>query len=256
MKYLIAILSCLASSLVALPVGNPAEPQIIDQGFWISQDALVGVKLGYEGDRVADRKMRANGNAHGRVDQMSLAFDQGVITFNYLDRLELYGSLGSMNGELSLRPRIDNQRRHYQTHDGLTAGGGGRFLLAQWGKAVIGIDGKVQWGNPGMKWVTVNGQSFNTGGHLKYLEWQVSFALSYTVDWLTPYLGVKYSNAHATVNKISRAVYPRSHFNMMNRDRFGMALGATLSPCKKFDLFAEVQMIDEQAFSFGGNVRF
>lgn len=256
MKYLTALWICMTCYLTALPVGNPAEPQMIDQGFWISQDALVGIKVGYEGDRVADRKMRANGNARGRIDEMLLTLDQGVVTLNYLDRLELYGSVGSMNGELSFRPHFDQQRRHYQTHDGWTAGGGGRFLLAQWGKAVIGIDGKIQWANPGMKWVTVNGQSFNTGGHLKYLEWQVSFALSYTADWLTPYLGVKYSNAHATVNGISKAVYSHSHFNMINRDRFGIALGATLSPCKKFDIFAEVQMIDEQAFSLGGNLRF
>ncbi|MGH2611641.1 MAG: hypothetical protein ACRDFB_01165, partial [Rhabdochlamydiaceae bacterium] len=194
MKYLMFFLLTLCSSLAALYMGNPAEPQIIDQGFWISQNASFGIKVGYQGSRVTDRKMRANGNTHGRIDNMLLAFDQGVITFNYLDRVEVYGSTGSMNGELSNRPHLDNKRRQYHTHDGWTAGAGGRFLLAQWKKAIIGIDGKIQWSNPGMKWMAVDGISKNTGGHLKYCEWQTSFAISYTADWLTPYLGVKYSN--------------------------------------------------------------
>lgn len=256
MKYLILFSLCLCGSLSALYMGNPAEPQIIDQGFWISQDASFSVKVGYQGDRVADRKMRANGNAKGRIDNMTLSFDQGVVTFGYLDRAEIYGSVGSMNGELSNRPHSDNKRREYQTHDGWTAGTGGRFLLAQWGKTVIGIDGKIQWSNPGMKWMAVDGMSKNTGGHLHYCEWQASFAVSYTADWLTPYLGVKYSNVHASVNGIPAVIYPHSEFKMINRNRFGFAIGCTLSPGKKFDLFAEVQMIDEQSLSFGGNLKF
>lgn len=253
MKYLTGIFLAISSSLSALYMGSPAEPQIIDQGFWISKEASFGVKIGYQGDRVADRKMRAQ---HGRIDKMFLSFDQGALIFNYLDRVEIYGTAGSMNGELSNRFHSDNKKRDYQTHDGWTAGTGGRFLLAEWGNAVIGIDGKIQWGNPGMKWMSVNGVSKNTGGHLKYCEWQASFALSYTSDWLTPYIGVKYSNVHASVSGIPSAIYSHSHFKMINRDRFGMALGCTLSPGKKFDLFAEVQMFDEQALSFGGNLRF
>src|SRR3569832_399804 len=194
MKYLTALSLAITSSLSALYMGSPAEPQIIDQGFWISQDASFGLKIGYLGDRVADRKMRG---PHGRIDKMALSFDQCALIFNYLDRLEVYGTVGSMNGELSNRFHSDNKKRDYQTHDGWTAGTGARFLLAQWGKAVIGIDGKVQWGDPGMKWMSIDGVSKNTGGHLKYCEWQASFALSYTADWLTPYIGVKYSNVHA-----------------------------------------------------------
>src|SRR5690349_10377412 len=105
-------LFCLSMrSLIALTVGNPAQPQIIDQGFWIPQDALVGVKVGYEGDRVQNRKMRANGGAHGRIDAMTLSFDQGVVILNYMDRLELYGSVGSMHGEVSHRPHLDRKCR-------------------------------------------------------------------------------------------------------------------------------------------------
>lgn len=254
MKYTILLLTLSVASLSALNMGNPAETQIIDEGFWIPQDCTFGAKLGYLGDRVADRKLKASGQGH--IDRTKLSFDQAVVVFNFLDRVELYGSGGSVHGSVTNRPHSDTARRKYQTQEGWTAGCGGRILLAQWGKAVIGIDGKVQWGNPVIKWMSIDGVSANTTGHLKYCEWQASFAVSYTVDWLTPYLGVKYSNVHAQISGIPREVYHHPSFKMINRDRFGLALGATLSPGKKFDIFAEVQLIDEQSLSFGGSLRF
>ena len=249
MKYALLYLTFTATSLSALYMGNPAEPQIIDKGFWIPQDCTAGAKIGYQGDRVADRKLKS-------IDRTKLSFDQGVVVFNFLDRVEIYGSGGSMNGTLTNRPHSDSARRKYQTQDGWTAGCGGRILLAQWGKAAIGIDGKIQWGNPVIKWMSIDGASTNTTGHLKYCEWQASFAVSYTAVWLTPYIGFKYSNVHAAISGIPSAIYHRSQIKMANRDRFGLALGANLSPAKKFDIFAEVQLIDEQAISFGGNLRF
>lgn len=254
MKY-VWLLLC-TSPLAALYMGNPAQPQIISQGFWIPEDCSFGVKIGYLGDRVGDRKLKASGHAHGRIDKTRLYFDQGVLTFNLLDRVEIYGSAGSMNAKLSNRPHPDSSRREYQTHDGWTAGTGGRILLTAWKSLAIGVDGKIQWSNPGFKWMAVDGSSRNGRGHFKYIEWQASFALSYTVEWLTPYLGVKYSNVHANINRIPKFIYRHSTIKLVNRDRFGLALGATLSPGKKFDLFAEVQMFDEQAISFGGNLRF
>ncbi len=242
--------------LSALYMGSPVEPQIMERGFWISEEASFGLKVGYQGDRVITRKMRPSGNAHGKIDTMALSFDQGVMTLNYLDRVEMYGSAGAMHAKLSQRPSFDQNRRHYQTQEGWTAGVGGRFLLAQWGKTVIGIDGKAQWGRPRIKKVSGRGVSNNRESRLKYCEWQASFAVSYTAGWLTPYLGVKYSNVHAKVNRLSSSIYPHGQFKLINQDRFGCAVGCTLSPGKLFDVFAEVQLFDEQAVSFGGNVRF
>ena len=107
-----------------------------------------------------------------------------------------------------------------------------------------------------IKWITVNGISHASGAQLSYREWQASFAVYHTIDLFTPYLGVKYSNVHANVHGLSKKVYPHKHFKMYNRDRFGIALGCTLTQGKKIDLFAEVQLIDEQALTFGGNIKF
>lgn len=254
MKILLLLLS--PAILLGLSMGNPAEPEIIDQGFFIPQNISVGVKVGYQGDRIFDRLLKAKDKARGRVDHFAMQMDQGVVILNYLDRFEIYGSVGSMRSDFWMRPKIDQKRREFETHDSVTGGGGARLLLAQWGNTGIGFDGKIQWGKPAIKWVAVNGVSSASGAHVNYREWQGSAAVFHTVGIFTPYLGVKYSAVHAAVQGLSKKAYPHSHFKMVSRCRFGMALGCTLSSGKKFDLFVEVQMVDEQGLSFGGNIRF
>lgn len=256
MKKIFALIPFLQVALFALYEGNPAEPQIIDQGFFISQDSLFSVKVGYQGDWVLDRKLRSVDESHGRIDQFCMRMDQGVVTLNCLDRIELYTNVGSMTATFWHRPHFDNQRREYQSHDRWTLGGGLRILLMQWGNTCLGVDGKLQYGAPHLKWITVNGVSFGTGADFTYREWQVSLALSHTVDIFTPYIGATYSNVHVHVDGLKHTVFPNSHFKMVSRDHFGMALGCTLSSGKKVDLNFEVRLFDEQAVIAAGNVKF
>ena len=248
MKYL-SLFTVLQAALSALYMGNPAEPEIIDQGFFIPQSHSFGFKLGYEGDLVLDRKLRS-------IDKFEMSFNQAVIALNYLDRFELYGNGGAWSTTFCFRPKSDHKRREFQTHDHGTVGGGARLLLAQWGNTGIGIDGKIQWAQAGIKWITVDGVSHSSGAHLFYREWQASFGVYHTIDLFTPYLGVKYSTVHSKVSHLSSAIYPHGHFKMYSRNRFGMALGCTLSQGKKVDLFAEVELLDEQALTFGGTLKF
>jgi hypothetical protein len=242
--------------LSALYMGNPAEPEIIDCGLFISQDSCMSVKVGYQGDFVFDRLLRSYAGSRGRIDRFNMTSNQGMIALNYLDRFELYGTVGSMNSSFWFRPSSDKMRREFETNNHWTAGGGARLLLAQWDNTGIGIDGKIQYGKPGIKWITVNGVSHGTGSELIYREYQGSFAVFHTIDLFTPYLGAKYSNVHADVSGLSKSVYPRKHFKMTNRSRFGMALGCTLSQGKKIDINAEVQLIDELGVTIGGNLKF
>lgn len=253
---LLGIFLLMHSAIFGLYMGNPAEPEIIDAGLFIPQDASFSVKVGYQGDRVFDRLLHAYAGSHARVDRFEMQMDQGVIALNYLDRFELYGTVGSMRSCFWFRPHVDKKRREFETNNRATGGLGARLLLAQWGNTGIGLDGKVQYGKPGIRWVAVNGVSHTSSAHLTYREWQGSFAVYHTIDLFTPYLGVKYSNVHSDVQGLSRSVYPHRHFKMSNRCRFGMAVGCSLSQGKKIDLNLEVQLIDEQAVTFGGNVKF
>jgi hypothetical protein len=255
MKKLIAAFLCIPS-LYALYLGNPAEPQIIDEGFFISQDSLFSVKVGYQGDFVFDRKLRAFDGATGRIDRFNIWMNQGVLTLNILDRFEAYASVGSITTSFWDRPHIDHQRREYETHDKWTAGGGLKLIVMQWGNTVLGADGKLQYGAPHIKWATVDGISYATGARVVYREWQVGLAVSHTVDLFTPYIGATYSHVKGEVEHLSHTVYPRSHFKFRCRDHFGMAVGCSLSSGKKVDLNLEARMFSEQAVTGAANVKF
>jgi hypothetical protein len=255
-NYLLGLFVAAQSMLSALYMGNPAEPEIIDTGLFISPDGSVGIKIGYQGDFVYDRLLKSYSGSRGKIDQFQIMMNQGAVILNFVDRLEIYGTVGSMRNHFWYRPHVDNKRREFETNNHWTAGGGVRFILAQWSNTGLGFDGKIQYGRPSIQWVTVNGVSSSSSAHLLYREYQGSVAVYHTMGFFTPYLGAKYTNVHADVDGLSKRVYPKRNFKMTNRCRFGIALGCTLSQGKKVDVNLEVQLIDEQGLTLGGNIKF
>jgi len=241
----------LPSALFALYLGSPAEPQMIDAGFFIAEDSAFSLKMGYEGDWVYNRKLKT---MKREIDRFEILMNQGVMALGFLDRIEVYGSAGSFNAQF--HNRSHSEAHEYDTHGSLTYGGGMRILLMQWKNTIFGVDGKGQFASPRFSWATVNGVPFSENGKLHYREWQVGLALSHSVDIFTPYIGAKYTNVHATAQGLKSGVHPHGHFKMVNRDRFGLAVGCSLSSGRIFDLTLEARMIDEQAFTGAGNIKF
>ncbi|MCI0382186.1 MAG: hypothetical protein L0207_03940 [Chlamydiae bacterium] len=246
------------SKVFGLYFSNPLEPDLVDQGFFIPKDFFLGLKAGYQRDMVLDRKLRVkSGVVKGRVDEFQFLMDQGVITLNFLNRLETYGSLGSMNAFVRHRPHVDHRIREYQTSDHLTWGVGGRLLLFNWESATFGIDGKYQRGYPHVKWNSIGGEAFSTGARLLYREWQVGFGVSYEIDFLIPYAAFTYSSARATMKKVKPNMQlGTSRFTMKSREFFGLCLGFSLTPGKYFDINVETQLFSEQGYTLSGNLKF
>jgi hypothetical protein len=255
MRILLAILF-LTPVVHALYNGNPVEPAAIEQGLFLEEDNLFSAKAGYQGTYVFDRKLRAYDGAKGRIDQCQLLFNQAVVTVNVFDRIEVYGTIGSMNAFLSHRPHVDMRRREYQTSDHPTWGVGARGLLMNWGNTSLGVNGSYQWGRPHVKWIAVDGVSQTTAAVLKYREWQVGIGVAHQVDVFIPYISLVYSHVHARMEHLRASVLPRSSFDMRNRDHFGMALGCTLTTERVFDLTVEGRVFDEQAVTLAGNLKF
>ena len=79
----------------------------------------------------------------------------------------------------------------------------------------------------------------------------------YQIDLLTPYLGVKYSNASARFKHLPTGFLPTGrHFKTKNRRKFGMGLGTILSTGSRFAATVEVRMIDEQSITLAGEIKF
>ncbi len=257
MQKFIAAFSLLFSPLFALYNGNPAEPDMIEKGFFVSECFPVNVKLGYQGDFVLDRFLKAREGVSCRVDRFQSRSDQGVVTLNIYNTFEMYGSLGAMDCEFSLRPHKDGKRREFQTDYRLTWGAGGKLLIFNWEQATFGIDGKYQRGYPHVKWDSINGVAFSSESRVEYREWQVGGAVSYECDLLIPYVAVKFSNVDTTVDQIAGNMeLGTSRFKMKSRHQVGMSLGCSLSTGNYFDINIEIQLIDEQGITLAGNVQF
>lgn len=245
----------LCTSVFALYNGNPAEPELIDEGLFIPDDFCLAVKLGYQGDIVFDRKLKARNGSSGRMDESCLYIQQGVLTLNLIQKLELYGSLGAMNAYLTNRPHFDEKRREYQTDNRIAWGAGGRMVLFNWDSATVGLNGSYFQGYPHLKWDALNGVSFPSEATVNYHEWQVGLGVSYQVDLFCPYVAVTYSDVRARISRIgSNMQLPKGHFTMKSRDKFGLALGCSLTNAKIVDLNLEVRLIDEEAVILAGNI--
>jgi len=252
----LALLFFFPSLLPALYQGNPAEPELIDKGFFISQDSFFSFKLGYEGDFVSDRMLEAHEGATGRMDSFNFHVNQGVFSLNMMDGIEVYGTLGSMNAYIAHHPGFDNIRREYQTKDHLAWGTGGRVIFFRAGDYVLGCSGGYFSSASPVEWDALDGVSFPTTAKFHYHEWQIGVGLSLQIDFLVPYAAIKYSHVKSEINHLQGFFLPHTSFKMKSREHWGATLGVTITKGKYFDLTAEVQLFDEQAATVSGMLKF
>ncbi|QVL57749.1 MAG: hypothetical protein KFB93_01350 [Simkaniaceae bacterium] len=248
----------LSPKLFALYMGNPSAPEIVDEGFFFCKENWFAVKAGYQRDWVFDRNMKAVSKISGRMDDFDFISDQGVLTINLIDRIELYGSAGAARFHAIHRPRA-GVRHEYETHDQFTWGLGARGAFATWKGASFGVDAVYQRAHPTMKWMTVNGAPVTPrpGSKLTYYEWQVGFGASYQIDLFIPYIGAKYSNAGARFKNLPSGFLPSGrYFKTKNRRKFGMVVGTTLSNGNRFAATVEARLIDEQSITLAAEVKF
>lgn len=267
MKKICFLIAALFSSfqLHALYQSNPSTPDLIDEGFFLAKDAFMAVKAGYQRDQVFDRKLKAKGHIHGEISEVAQLYDQGVLIFNFMDRVELFGSAGSMSVHITDTQKVMSGgmllpfQFEYQTHNDFTWGAGLRAAIIEWSNTTFGASASVQYAHPKVRWNTEDGTPFNNSAYLRWVEWQFGAALSHHIDIFTPYIGVNYSKVHARIRNIASIpmvpLYPKS-FKMRSRDHFGLALGCDLSTGKIIDIGVEVRMISEQAITLKGDVKF
>jgi len=236
-------------------------PEILDEGFFLPKDAFIAVKVGYQRDQVFDRKLKANHGISGNVSETTQLYDQGVLILNFMDRVELLGSAGSMSVYITDRQSVGGTlfQFDYQTRNEFTWGTALRAAIINWCNTTLGASASFQYANPHMRWNTEDAIPFGDSAHLRWAEWQFGVALAHHVDIFTPYIGVNYSKVQASIYKIANIpaapLYPKS-FKMHSREHFGLALGCDLSTGKIIDLGVEVRMISEQAITLKGDVKF
>lgn len=247
MKWLILLTPL---SLFALHMGSPTEPEVIEGGLFFCDSNWWGIKAGIREEWIMNRRMEAYHDFSAHTEHFSFRNDQLVAVLNILDRIELYASLGGTKIHLT-QPGYPGGVLKLHTSYDFTWGFGGRSILMDLLGFTIGIDGKWQTAKPNIHQVTLHGVSLPSHGHLDVDAWQVSGAIAYPFFWVTPYAGITYSFEQVK----SRGFLP-TPLSLRPQDRFGGAVGVTLSTGCIVDLTLEAHVFDSQELSLSANVRF
>jgi len=261
-KLSLALLSIISIAVLhAAPVGNPMAPQLIQEGDLIPCDSWVDVRAGYEGDFVGDGRLRQTTEGSGRVDTFQQYTNSGTFTLNILDRLDLYGVFGSSRvcadwrfNSLGTITRIQLETLYH-----FIWGAGARGIFFECGKICLGLGGRYSFCSYKPSWLATNAVPVRVAGtRLTWREWQVDLDIAYNIDLFTPYLGLKYSNVRATLGTfpipISNSGTGRDEFE--NRTPVGVFIGCSISNCKYFMLNIEGRLVDEDAVTISGDLRF
>ncbi len=247
--------------LCASPVGNPASPQLIQDGFFIPCDSWFSLRMGYEGDFVGDERLKQTSGGSGRVDNYTQNTNSGTLTFNIVDRLDIYGVFGSSRMEADWRFSSGGSisRAQLQSKYRFLWGVGARGILYEWGCAILGIGGRYSGSQPKPSWMTINGTPISvSGGQVHWSEWQIDLDLAYKIELFTPYVGIKYANVATKLKGFSSSIANNGtgSLHMCSRTPVGVVVGCSLSTGKYFMFNVEGRLIDEEAITVSGDIRF
>lgn len=248
-------------SCFALYNGNPSLPMMPEQGMFIPKDDWFGVKAGYQLNAVFDRKLHVEGNRdhiRRKVQEYHAFSNLGVVTANFNDRVEAFGTLGVMSAELTHHPYPDTRvSYHTQTH--FAWGAGGRAIVAYWGDLQLSVDAAYLAADLPLSSLKANGKSHaKQSATVDYREWEVGIGVSYRVRWFVPYFGVDYSDFRARVKHLTalKSLFPSKHVTFKESYKAGIFLGCGLFCERAFSLNVEGRVINEYAFSLSTDFKF
>jgi hypothetical protein len=248
-------------SINAAPVGSPAFPDLVREGFFIPKGYWINIRLGYEGDFVGDGRLKQTIEGSGRVDNCKQETNSATATINLYDRIDIFGVLGSSRISSSWRFTESEMTSlvSMETNYDFLWGVGGRMILFEWGNTVLGAGGRYAQSSLKPVWMQINGISVPAvGTKMGWDEWQVDLGLAQKIEIFIPYVGVKYSSVRSDLGIFPFAIASNGDgaLHMKNRNPVGVFVGCTLTTGKYFMLNVEGRLIDEEALSVSGDFRF
>ncbi len=259
---ILGLLFLFPASAFALYNGNPALPMMPESGFFISKDFCFGVKTGYEFDRVFYRELHLKGKGLRGLRKKGKDFTSlcnfGILTFNFIDRVEIFTTLGTMSAHFSQEP-LEGKTVSYHTDSDFTWGVGGRALLAYWGELQATVNAAYVQSDLNLSSLKVNGHSYPTRkAEVDFIEWQIGAGISYRVDWFIPYFGVDFSDFRSRFEHLRSIafIFPKKHVTFKESHPIGLFLGFGVAADKGFALNIEGRMINEYAVSASADIKY
>ena len=276
MKWVFVFLlsSFLNCSLLATYNGNPSQPEMPEIGLWSPNDLWWGFKLGYEWDNTFEKSIEVQDkklNKTFKMDGYNSVKNIGILTFNGIDRFEIYGMMGTLNLKMT-EMIMNNIFMEYQTSTSFMWGVGGRIILVYWKEMIMGVNALFSKSHLNMNYVLENGRKCSLNEKLNWLnynEWQLGVTFSKEIGFMVPYIGLAYSSMNSTLSTNfpttsrhiidSEVVLPSNSVkkeNIKNKEPFVFLLGIGIVEEEFVTLNIESRLLGEKGISIFSNIKF
>ena len=196
-----------ALPLWAMYTGNPAFPELPEEGLWMDVKSQFGWKIDYIGSALYDRRMELDSiripqpEPIGSLSSLGYRTERGGVTCNWNNKVEGFFCLGAMRLTATQNfPSLGSI--DYKTDWSLLFSVGGRIALIYWKEALLGVSASYMRSRPSVSTLSQNSTSLpEAATSIPYSEWQVGVSASRQFGWVTPYLGVAFGKAFVTLNK-------------------------------------------------------
>lgn len=261
-------LALLPLVLQALPVMNAADPALQKRGLvYSSPRDTWSLRAAFRGDYVYNHALE---NENAVLNRYQIFANEGLLTLNLRDRVDIYGFAGSATQNFS--GVVDNNTGGSNSLSSfypsqLIWGFGVKGLLWQindtrgLGKFFLTLSldyQSIKKVSPST--LTLNGNLANIEAvqPVFYTETQFALSFGYRIGFLVPYAAFTWDNARANMPLSTIVEGGRSSdvINMTPSELWGFAIGTTLVSYNTFTVTAEARFITEKALTLEGSFKF
>lgn len=268
MRTTIALLFFLSSTVssYAFYNGNPATPHLVRKGM-VTRDnnPLVSGTLGFLYDDTNNRKLRKQGNNKERFERFEIVSTMAEGSMVILNQFQIFAMLGAT--EMSALQRVDSATcLQYMSEQDIAYAAGARLLFLEINHWGLGAILQYMQSFNGFNYLTKNGQYVEpTQGRkpkINYREWQVGLGVSYSVRFMSAYLGLSFTEVRSKIKGLPNDFYVRSsgetltRFSLQNQIKPGLFTGVSVVSNDTVMLNFEGRFLDTVAFGLSGTIRF
>jgi len=264
---ILSIFLSAVSSVAAFVNGNPAQPSLISESVLREKNEKFSMRMGFLDDYVYGQHFRNEFPEHSEEFPEEFAIEKppvakisteaGVVTMNFVRRLDIYGIFGS--SRLQLDQEIFGRRQ-------FAWGIGTKAIVYQMDAFRIGCDFKYFTTTQDPLYLVVSGIPLNVVSDLdlKYREYQASLGMSYQSGIVSPYILGTYLNSKIDPNMHyflvrmpgSDELCEPKFSSYIGAQTWGMAVGATLVMGSKGILSIESRFFNQNGIDATLEIRF
>lgn len=243
-------------SLFAILSGNPADPILMEKGI-ASNISCVSLRVGYFGDWTYKQRFQeefpiAGEEFHSKNELSTYA---GMVTLNFIKRLDLYTYLGSS------RIEVDHQIFSKRAFAWCV---GSKLIFLKHKNFFLGSDLKYFETEQKFRYLVIQGMPYNIVNNYRstYFDIQASLGMAYKISLFVPYINATYIYSHISKGDIAfrfpdENVIESTRIPLLEcRKRWGMALGFSLVDISKASLALEWRIFNQNALNVNGELRF